>query len=238
MTGRIDVHSHILPGVDDGCANVAESIECGRMLVAAGYTHSCCTPHVWPGFEYMCRDNVVKWTSALQHEFDAAGVALKLIPGGEHNFFNGFMDSPDDKVISAGLGGKYILADLWADKLPKFFEPSVKWLQSKGLKVILAHPERMRAVQDDPTLADYFDELGILLQGNLQCFSDSPRAHTRIVVEQYLADGRYFMLGSDCHKPDTLELRMRGIDRAIEIAGKAVVDQLMIDHPRLLLPKA
>jgi protein-tyrosine phosphatase len=48
MHGRIDVHAHLIPGVDDGCADVRESIECGRMLVGAGYTHAFCTPHIWP----------------------------------------------------------------------------------------------------------------------------------------------------------------------------------------------
>ena len=47
MIGRIDVHSHLLPGVDDGCRDVAESIACARKMVEAGYTHSYCTPHVW-----------------------------------------------------------------------------------------------------------------------------------------------------------------------------------------------
>src|SRR4051794_15107533 len=46
--GRIDVHSHLLPGVDDGCASIEDSIACAARMVAAGYTHSFCTPHVWP----------------------------------------------------------------------------------------------------------------------------------------------------------------------------------------------
>ena len=48
-TGRIDVHSHLLPGVDDGCPSLEESIRCARELLRHGYTHSFCTPHFWPG---------------------------------------------------------------------------------------------------------------------------------------------------------------------------------------------
>jgi hypothetical protein len=47
MIQRIDVHSHLLPGVDDGCRDVAESVACARLMVDAGYTHSYCTPHIW-----------------------------------------------------------------------------------------------------------------------------------------------------------------------------------------------
>ncbi|CAN5407868.1 hypothetical protein BH10PLA1_BH10PLA1_13520 [soil metagenome] len=235
MFGRIDVHSHILPGVDDGCATVEQSVACARRLVAAGYTHSFCTPHAWPSFPDVTRDHVVQWVAALQREVDAAGIPLKLIPGAEHNFYAKFQKLNESQIISAALAGKYVLADLWASEIPDFFEPSVKWLQSMGLTVILAHPERMRAVQDDPMLADYFGELGLLLQGNLQCFNDSPRADTRIVAERYLLEGRYFLLGSDCHKPDTLEHRMAGIDQAIEIGGKEMVDRLMMGNPKRLL---
>jgi len=235
--GRIDVHSHILPGVDDGCATVDQSLACARRLVAAGYTHCFCTPHVWPSFPNVSPANVAKWVTALQREVDAAGIALKLIPGGEHNFYAKFLDQSEEQIITAALAGKYVLADLWANEIPSFFEPSVKWLQSLGLTVVLAHPERMRAVQDDPGLANYFDDLGLLLQGNLQCFSDSQRADTRLVVERFLLEGRYFLLGSDTHKPDTIELRMKGIDRAIEVAGQELVDQLMITNPRKLLPQ-
>ena len=238
MYGRIDVHSHILPGVDDGCATLSQSLECCRRLVDAGYTHSFCTPHIWPGFENVHRDNIVRWVAALQYELDDSGIPLKLISGGEHNFHAKFTHSRPETIVPAGVTGKYILADMWADAIPKFFEPSVKWLQSMGLTVILAHPERMRAVQDDPGLADYFAELGLLLQGNLQCFSDSPRADTRIVVERYLEEGRYFLLGSDTHKPDTLQLRLDGIKQAIKVAGKEAVDRLMIENPQKLIPKA
>ena len=48
ITGRIDVHSHLLPGLDDGCVSLDESLACARRLVAEGYTHSFCTPHIWP----------------------------------------------------------------------------------------------------------------------------------------------------------------------------------------------
>ena len=54
--------------------------------------------------------------------------------------------------------------------------------------------------------------------------------------KRFLLEGRYFLIGSDTHKPDTLEHRMKGIDQAINIAGQKVVDQLMIQNPQLLLP--
>jgi protein-tyrosine phosphatase len=235
-TGRIDVHSHLIPGVDDGCTTIGESIACARELVAAGYTHAFCTPHVWPSYANVTRGNVRTWTRALQDALDEAGVALKVLPGGELNLHEGVRSLTDEYLLTYAMAERYLLADIWAAELPAFFEPTVRWLQSRGYTVILAHPERMRAVQDNPMLADYFADLGMLLQGNLQCFGDPPDAHTRRVAEQYLAEGRYFMLGSDTHNPQSMAIRMDGLRNAITLAGGQVIDRLTIENPAKLLP--
>ena len=235
-TGRIDVHSHLIPGVDDGCKTFDESIACARELVAAGYTHAFCTPHVWPSYQNVTKDAVPDWAIALQEALDTADVPLEVLPGGEMNLHEGTRSLSDDYLLTYAMGGRYMLADIWAAELPGFFEPTIRWLQSRGSTVILAHPERMRAVQDDPALADYFADLGLLLQGNLQCFGDPPEAHTRRVAEQYLAEGRYFLLGSDTHNPQSMAIRMKGLRNAIALAGEKTIDTLTIDNPRKLLP--
>ncbi len=237
ITGRIDVHSHLLPGVDDGCKTVGDSIACARELVAAGYTHAFCTPHIWPSYPDISMHTVPQWTAALQREYDSAGVALKLFPGGEISLHAKLTRATPEYLLTYGLAGRYALVDLWCEKCPAFFEDAVTWLQDKHLTVILAHPERMRAVQLDPALADYFRELGLLLRGNLQCFGDSPDAPTRRVAEQYLREGRYFLLGSDTHNPQTMGVRMEGLKRAIELAGEETIATLTIENPLKLLPE-
>ena len=233
-TGRIDVHSHLLPCVDDGCASLAESLDCARRMVAAGYTDSFCTPHYWPNLKTSAK-TVPQWTRELQSALDSAGIPLRLHPGGEINLRAGLSESDPADIVSYGMAGKYALFDLWADVLPDFFEPQVKWLQSLGMQLILAHPERMRAVQDDPDLADYFAELGLLLQGNLQCLSDPAGSDTRVTVELYLKQDRYFMLGSDLHNSRTLEVRLNGLKRAVELIGDETVDRLTKENPGKIL---
>ena len=99
-------------------------------------------------------------------------IPCTLIPGGELNMTDATARLDFDDVVTYGMQKTHVLIDLWAESLPPFFEKSVKHLQSFGLTVILAHPERMRAVQGDPELADYFADLGLLLQCNLQCLGD------------------------------------------------------------------
>ncbi|HEV2292391.1 MAG TPA: CpsB/CapC family capsule biosynthesis tyrosine phosphatase [Tepidisphaeraceae bacterium] len=234
-TGRIDVHAHLIPGVDDGCKTYGDSIACARELVAAGYTHAFCTPHVWPSYDNVRSSTVPGWTRGLQEKLDEAQVPLKVMPGGELNLHEGVRNLADDHLITYGIAGRYLLADMWAAELPEFFTPTIRFLQSRGYTVILAHPERMRAVQDRPDLADVFADLGVLLQGNLQCFGDPPDSHTRRVAEQFLLERRYFMLGSDTHNPQSMAIRTNGLRNAIALAGEDAITALTIDNPRKLI---
>src|SRR6266568_307588 len=193
MQGRIDVHTHLLPGVDDGCADLGESIECGRMLVEAGYSHAFCTPHIWPNLPHNNPAMISQRTQELQKEFDRAGVSLKLLPGGELNLRAEMVNWQHEQVPTFGMKGKYCFFDLWVDKLPAFFWPVVEHLKGLELKVMVAHPERMRAVQEEPGLVEEFLERGLLLQGNLQCFSDAIESPTRRMVEKFLRERRYFL---------------------------------------------
>ena len=233
--GRIDVHSHLLPAVDDGCATLEESVACARMMAKAGYTHIFCTPHIWPNLPHNTVSGIAAATARLQVALDEANVPLKLYPGGELNLRSEITSVPIDRIPTFAMAGKHCMFDLWADRLPPFFWPAVQSLQERGLKVILAHPERMRAVQDNPKLADEFAKGGLLLQGNLQCFSDPPHTRTRQLAEQFLIEGRYFLLGSDLHNLHTLPIRLSGLSRAVDLVGESEVWRLTRDTPRELL---
>ena len=235
--GRIDVHSHLLPGVDDGCKSVEESIACARVLVANGYTHAFCTPHIWHSNRGVSRTSVPRMVKMLQAELADAHVPLTLLPGGEMNLYLGVDKTPEDEIVTLGLGN-YMLVDAWFNELPAFFPSAVRWLQEMGLTVILAHPERMRAIQDDPELVDYIRSLGVLLQGNLQCFADKPEAMTRRCAEKFLLEEKNFLLGSDTHNPQSIDVRMAGLERARDLVGDVTVDELTIANPGKLLPHA
>ena len=171
----------------------------------------------------------------MQSAFDAAAVPLTLLPGGEMSMRVDTQRTTMDELVSYGMAGRHVLIDLWAERLPPFFEPSIRALQSLGAGVILAHPERMRAVQEHPELADYFAALGVLLQGNLQCFGDARGAATRQTAERLLAEDRYFALGSDLHNPQTMPVRMAGLARVAEAIGEDVLDRLTRENPSRLL---
>ena len=234
---RIDVHSHLLPGADDGCSNLEESLECARRLVEAGYTHSFCTPHIWPNLPQNTVEQIVKKTARLQQSLDAASIPLRLLPGGELNLRPDTDGTPIEHLPTYAMAGRWCLFDIWADRIPPFFWKAIRWLQSLGLKAIVAHPERMRAVQDEPMLVDEFLAAGLLLQGNLQCLGDPPGSMTRTCAERFLMDGKYFVLGSDLHNLAGLKIRLDGLARAIKLVGESEVWTITHDNPLQLLPQ-
>jgi protein-tyrosine phosphatase len=237
LAGLIALHCHLLPGVDDGCQSLPESLDCAREMVKAGFTHSFCTPHITPIMPRNRIANISVWTQRLQRELDAAGIPLRLIPGGEINLRPDLVDiTTPEELVTYAFERKYLLCDVWADVLPGFFDSAIRWFQRQGLTVLLAHPERVRAVQRDPDLVDHFRELGVLLQGNLQCLGDPPGSDTNRIAERLLMDGRYFALSSDLHNLATLPVRLAGIGRAIELVGRQTVLTLLRDNPRKLLP--
>src|ERR1700743_127563 len=83
--GRINIHAHLIPGIDDGCPSLEDSIQCARMFAAAGYTHLTCTPHVWPQLAANTLETIRRKTIEVQEAYGDAGLDLTLLPGGEIN---------------------------------------------------------------------------------------------------------------------------------------------------------
>jgi hypothetical protein len=77
--------------------------------------------------------------------------------------------------------------------------------------------------------------MGLLLQGNFQCFSDPEGMVTRKLAERWLVEGRYFLLGTDTHNPGSLPCRLDGLQRAIDLVGRDQVNRLTIENPKLLM---
>jgi protein-tyrosine phosphatase len=177
----------------------------------------------------------VRRTAELQIQLQREGIDLTVLPGGEMNLGTHLLDAAPELIVSYAMAGKFALVDMWAERIPDHFEPAVRRLQSLGLTVILAHPERMRAVQDDWELAKYFAEVGVLLQGNLQCFSDAAHTATRRTADRFLRSDRYFMLGTDLHGRESLPRRLAGFNRLQSELGPQVFDELTIGNPSKLL---
>ena len=240
-TGRIDTHAHLIPGVDDGCRSVADSIAAARQLVAAGYAHAFCTPHIWPNLKGNTAANIRRWTADLQAAYDAAGVALRVHPGGELSLppsWPRLRDVPVAEIVTAALAGRHALFDFWDDVLPTGLEPAVRYLTGLGIRPILAHPERIGAFQNDPAAVDRVVEWGCWLQMNTWTLTGRPGSPMVVTAQRLLTGNRYALFGTDTHDAAGVAVRVQGLAAAADLVGWDVVDQLTRVNPAQLLPSS
>jgi protein-tyrosine phosphatase len=231
--GRIDVHCHFIPNLDDGCQSLAESMACLRVMVAAGYSRIFCTPHCGAvEFSELTPTEIAERVRALQGHADAAGIPIELKPGGEVRLGPELeRDLPEGIVPTYGNTGKYVLVDLWEEDWPAWATRAVEWLLGRGHMVIIAHPERMQCLRDRPDWIDELAAMGVLFQGNLGPLGVGDAEDIVALSRRYLMEGRYFMVGTDGHRPSHMAVRMAGLRVIEELAGKEKLEELTVTHP-------
>ena len=194
----IDLHAHILPGVDDGPATIEAALEMARVATAAGTRAIATTSHV----NYVNRLDPADLRSAreaLAARLAEAGIELELLAGGEIAPSR-LPDLDDDELRALALGGgRYVLLECPFSPDGANLEAMVADLQQRGFGVLLAHPERSPAFQRDPAQLTRLVERGALAQvttGSLTGdFGEIPRRTAAAMLEQ----GLLHVLASDAH---------------------------------------
>ena len=233
---RIDVHNHYLPGMDDGCRTYADAVPCIRAFMEKGYNRFFLTPHTGP--TDMCDirpEATVAAMEEFQRQMRLAGITAEFRPGVELRLSPDMLRWKDTSgVPTYGMNTRYVLADLWEPDWPVWADQCVDWLVGNGFTVILAHPERMMVMRENPKFIQTLADRGLLFQGNLGPLGGSEPDAQRLLAERFLRDGRYFMLGSDCHRFEHARARLNGFERAREIVGEKMLAQLTIENPAKL----
>lgn len=238
-TGRIDIHSHMIPGVDDGCTDISESIASIQLLKQAGYTGTVCTPHLLPElFPENTPTNINRWVEDLSKQLADRGIDYPLWPGGELRFFDKCIDWLKSVGVPTIADTNYVLADFWEDHWPKYVDQAIDWLLSEGYRPILAHPERIGMKDGLETQLDALTSRGVLLQGNFRCMTGEDGYLPDQRIRQYIQEGRYWIMAIDMHRPSDLPSRLDGLNMVVQEYGRAVVDQMTIARPRELLGAA
>lgn len=235
-TGRLDVHSHLLPGIDDGCQSIDDSLLCVRTLIQAGYTGTICTPHIWVElFPLNTAEHVRGLTTYVQSQIDEAGLDYRLWPGGELRLFKGFVKWAESHEIPTLAGGKCVLVDFWEKKWPKWADQSFDWLLEHDYQPILAHPERLPMNEEVEEHLQRLADKGVWLQGNFKSFTGEEGFPADRAARRWLEQGRYTLLALDMHASDGLRSRLEGVQLFIEAYGVKVLDRFLIDAPRELI---
>jgi protein-tyrosine phosphatase len=234
--GFIDIHSHLLPGIDDGCAMIADSLACIRLLKEAGFAGSICTPHFLPSiYPENLPEFVRERTEALQREIDDAGLDYRLWPGAEVRLDAETTQWFERYGVPTLAGSRYVLVDYFGKFWPEFADDAITWLIERGYQPILAHPERLGLDPDDlGDLIDRFNGAGLPLQGNLACFASAEGLQAAACAGDWLLCSKYSFLASDLHRPAHWEFRAAGLGEIRDLNPK-FLRRLLVEAPRKIV---
>jgi protein-tyrosine phosphatase len=194
----IDLHCHLLPGIDDGAGDIDASIAMARAAVEGGVEAIVATPHVsgtYPNDPATLADRCAQ----VQRALDQAGVALRVHTGAEisHSMFH---DLSDDALRACGLGGgNYLLLEPPYTGPAPFIDRMVYELQLKGFAIVLAHPERIGAFQRDIELLEKLVGAGALTSVTAASVSGQFGGAVKRFTQELFARGLVHNLASDAH---------------------------------------
>ncbi|HZV82509.1 MAG TPA: CpsB/CapC family capsule biosynthesis tyrosine phosphatase, partial [Geobacteraceae bacterium] len=139
----IDFHCHLLPGVDDGSADLAESLEMAAILASSGFRDVCCTPHIIRGAFDNSREKIVTGVNALQQALDNARIAVRLRPAAEYYLDEHLLPSGESPLTLNDAGAILVEAPFQAETA--IVTNLLQMVAGRGLVPLVAHPERCRA---------------------------------------------------------------------------------------------
>ena len=236
--GRIDIHSHLLPGIDDGCEDIEQCINCINQLKAVGYTGTICTPHIIPEtFPDNTWTNIIQWVEDLRVELANRNIDYTIWPGGEINLQEHMPDWLEENGVPTLAGSNRVLMDHWADTWPTWFPTVIQWFIDKGYQPILAHPERVRCTWDEPEKLDELIDMGVWLQGNFLSIVGEHGPAPDQTVRQFIEQQKYKIMAMDMHRPDALPSRIDGMLIVQKEYGSPTLDYFTVDAPRQLILK-
>jgi len=233
----IDLHTHVLPGVDDGPATVEGSLELARLAAERGTTEIVATPHVsWD--VPTSAATVAEGVAALQPRLDEEGIAIRLRTGGELAISRATeLDDEELRGLRLG-GGEWILAECPLSSAATGFDALLHHLQARGNRILLAHPERSPVLQRDPAKLRAFLDAGMLASitaGSLVGrFGSTVQRFTHDLVEEGLVHN----VASDAHDARRRPPGMAGPLREADADLPGLADRtewMCVDVPRAIL---
>jgi protein-tyrosine phosphatase len=191
----IDLHCHILPALDDGAIDLADSVEMGRQAEADGIEVVCATPHIRPDHEVPI-PQLVERVAAVNTELEREGVAVRVAQGGE--LAETTAESTDDqsmKEVSLDRNGLWVLLEPRPGPLGPATVAVVEQLAARGFRSVIAHPERHAGERFQQQLEALVSR-GALIQVTAALIADGPAAPTMLALA---GRGLVHLLGSDAH---------------------------------------
>lgn len=239
LDGLIDIHCHILPGIDDGASDLEESVAMARLYAAAGFAAVVATPHFIPGTAWAAESRVIaELVAVVQARLDAEQIPLRVYAGMEIAFHKRLAERlPTGSLQPLAASGYYLIEPEFNGSQEDLLH-TVRLLLDAGQRLILAHAERISAFQRnyDPLLR--LAKQGLEIQVNSGSLLNAFGERCRKTAMELLANKCVHYLASDAHSaclrtPPSLD----DLQRLTDLVGKETLERLWCTSPaRLLVP--
>ena len=238
MTGYVDIHAHVLYGIDDGPSERADSEEMLRTAADSGTGTIVATPHLRGDFPDVHVDELAARADELRAWIADQGLAIELVNGGEVGLVWA-LDADDEalRLGSFGQRGDDLLIETPTTTVG--IESLLYQVRTRGFRVTLAHPERSREFQRDASGLEALVERGILLQVNADGLLGNPRkSPTARLAQQLCVDGLVHALASDSHRAEQwrpVSVMPEAVAAAAELVGAERAEWMAVDSPAAIV---
>ncbi|HHT9123311.1 MAG TPA: tyrosine-protein phosphatase [Candidatus Wunengus sp. YC63] len=235
----IDIHTHILPAIDDGPTTMTESLEMCRIAVNDGIKKMIATPHVQNGMYDLDANKVLEKIQMLNQLLKQEGLDLVIFPGAEVHLNDRLLDAKilkESSILTLNGGRKYILLEFPFQWVPSGTEHVIFKLRSMGFTPILPHLERNFKIQRDPYMVRHFAEMGAILQVTAQSITGDFDAAPMKCALWMLKNNLVHVIASDAHSPVG---RPPILSKALKVVsdklGEEAAKKMVLEHPRMIL---
>lgn len=196
----VDLHCHLLPGVDDGSKDMATSLRLAKEATANGITHALLTPHHMNGRYVNHKQDVIRRTREFQEELRAHGIPLTVFPGQEVRINGQLLEALDhDDILFADADGRYLMLEFPDDDVPHYTGRMVFDLQQRGIVPVIVHPERNTKIMAKPELLYELLQRGCLSQITASSYVGTFGKKVERFSRQLIAAGQGYLFASDAH---------------------------------------
>lgn len=233
--GYIDLHCHYIPGVDDGVRTVEESIRLCAGLFRIGYERVIATPHIRTAMFENNKAGLIAAFEQLQRAVETTAGLPALGLASEH-----FCDDVFFELFAAGNalpypGGHAALVEMPPDHFPLNVEQRLFKMNVRGVRPVIAHPERYTPVFHGTQPLERMLGMGVLLQLDVMALVGRYGKAPKKAAERMLKEDVYFLACTDCHRPDDVDTVQDAIKTLKKLVGSERAEELLSENPRRIL---
>lgn len=199
-----DLHSHLIPGIDDGVKTYEESIQVIKALCALGYRKIITTPHIMSDFYKNTPEIIKNGLYMLREEINKQGIDVEIDAAAEYYIDDLFIEKLKKKELLT-FSGNHILVELPFFSEPQNFHSVIFELTVEGYKPVLAHVERYTYWYNDFENYEKLKDREVLLQMNLTSLYEDANSHLRKIAEKLIEKNMIDLVGGDVHNMQHIE---------------------------------